>query len=407
MRCSNTQHDEGALLFVRLSNHAPLRWRVDACLPARYPDFDCRGCLDACPAGVLSIEDGVMGLADGCLGCGRCVAGCPTGALAMPGLALPEAGFEGGQPVEIECWKIPVDEIEAGAVRVPCLGALKASQMLDLRHEAGCRPIRIMDRGWCRGCEASGEEAHVAAPLVRTVNELLAAAGVPESDWVTLQAAPLSEKRRPHEIPDTSVVSRSLDRRAFLSGLGRQIAAAAQEVRTLDEGQAAIPVVLDRRSKVWPAERSARLAALSRLARRKGGALPPSLFPSIRVGPGCDNHGVCAALCPTGALQTYDAGTVNGLQFTAHLCIACGLCEAKCPEQALDFVPEGDGRVPDAVVNLTAFEVRECFDCGRSHAARDDDSSGADDAELPACPACRRSRGFARAAFGEFHGSPG
>lgn len=63
---------------------------------------------------------------------------------------------------------------------------------------------------------------------------------------------------------------------------------------------------------------------------------------------------------------------------------------------------EGDGQPPRTVVNLTVFREQECFDCGQMFAADRDDEERADD-ELPVCPACRRSRGFASAAFNVFY----
>ncbi len=54
-----------------------------------YPVIDvdectaCGSCVDACPMGVLEIEDEVAKVVDeeSCIGCGACLEECPTGAI--------------------------------------------------------------------------------------------------------------------------------------------------------------------------------------------------------------------------------------------------------------------------------------------------------------------------------------
>ena len=43
----------------------------------------CGACVDACPCGALSLEDGVAVVSDDCAGCGACADACPTDSITM------------------------------------------------------------------------------------------------------------------------------------------------------------------------------------------------------------------------------------------------------------------------------------------------------------------------------------
>ena len=43
----------------------------------------CGACVDACPCGALSLEDGVAVVSDDCAGCGACADACPTDSISL------------------------------------------------------------------------------------------------------------------------------------------------------------------------------------------------------------------------------------------------------------------------------------------------------------------------------------
>ena len=127
---------------------------------------------------------------------------------------------------------------------------------------------------------------------------------------------------------------------------------------------------------------------------------PPGLFHRVEVSADCDNHHLCASICPTGALAVFDEPGRSELMFDTRLCIGCNECHAACPSRALSLLPNGynaDGEtLPDHPVRLTSFGEKSCPECGQTFT----DKGGA---EL--CAQCRKRSQLASSAFQSLFGS--
>jgi Fe-S-cluster-containing hydrogenase component 2 len=139
--------------FRRLRESVALEYCVEACQPVHSRYSECRQCERSCPVNALHVGDGGVQVDDSCLGCGQCAVACPTGALGTPGFALPAIEWTVNDPVFIDCWKVPAAHSPKHAVRVPCLGGIALSRLIELRVMAGLRPIVMLDRGWCASCK--------------------------------------------------------------------------------------------------------------------------------------------------------------------------------------------------------------------------------------------------------------
>ncbi|MDZ7713054.1 MAG: 4Fe-4S binding protein [Rhodovibrio sp.] len=280
----------------------PPHFRKEACLPWRSPLSGCRLCAEACPVDALLPDGNGWTVADHCLGCGQCAAVCPTGALDAPGFeeaAAPEtAAPERQQAAVVDCYRVP-SGIDGQAVRVPCTGGLDLAHVLALHDGAGGRGPVVRDRGWCAECPVGGAR-HPAASVITRARDVLAAFGVAAVDLPRLERVVTSETRARPAIT-SSAAERSIGRRALLRGLAS--AAHRHEPRegSTSTGTAAAP--LDAATRP-PRERL--VAALQ--AR---GGLPPSLTPQIMVSSACQDHGVCAAICPTDAIYRTETNTVT------------------------------------------------------------------------------------------------
>ena len=137
-----------------------------------------------------------------------------------------------------------------------------------------------------------------------------------------------------------------------------------------------------------PSDRiSKRLGQLARLKALTGvDPLPAAAMPSIRISAACSHDAVCAGVCPTGALVTYERNGAMGvekcLNFEPSRCLSCRRCETACPQEALTFDAAG-GR--SALHAVTSHVTRICVEC---------DDLFADEGGHEHCPTCRKTRSF-------------
>ena len=379
------------LRHTRLAAYTRLRADARACLPQRFAALKCSDCANACPVGVLSLRDDGWELASGCTGCGRCAAACPTSALVMHGFSIDPAIVG---PIALDCQRVPAADSPPGAIRVPCLGGLKTSQLLKLANHGGAE---LLDRGWCRDCPSGGPELPWAARIAEA-NVLLEAVATPPEQRLAARLEPLPVR---HRLPGSAdpANQQPVSRRAFFT----QIAGHAADALTGSEAEQDADAIdsprPDGRERIRPSERIATLAELARMSRHTGHPLPAGLFPSVRIGTDCRNHAVCARACPTAALHVVASGDNTGVSFDASICIACGECGRICPEQAVEFNATGNGSIPREPQQLTRHRETVCFDCGFRFTEPTDDKARSD--FEPLCPSCRKSRQLTRSLFSD------
>jgi len=356
-----------------------LRINKSACLPARSPMADCKACATICPVSALALGEQGPALVGDCLGCGRCATRCPSDALHVQG--FPDVPLPGqAAPVvrKLDCWRVPESEGSDETLRVPCTGGVDASQLLSLNRLAGPGGISVLDRGWCDRCPAAGGAGHPAEATVRQVNALLEEAGAAPDSHPRLSAHPLPQHRAAAAIPDARL-ERPVSRRGFLRQLGAE-ALSARARLTADlpparSGPLIVPLVPLRRLRL-----GVELRALT------GTDQGPSTLPRLSVSSRCEGHGICAALCPTGALERRIDGQGSRLVLSADRCIGCRLCERVCPEQAIRLEATQGGALEQELHRLTR---QRCRRCGQACNAGD---TGED-----SCRACRKSDQLMRA----------
>jgi ferredoxin len=187
----------------------------------------------------------------------------------------------------------------------------------------------------------------------------------------------------PAEIPGPESEER-ISRRALFR---RFAAEAAQAI------PASRPVVpRRRRGSDFPLPKRERLlAALEILTQQPAERLPAAVLPGLTLQKDCDHLGVCAGMCPTGALYTYEKDDHAGIGFDPRDCVACGLCAQACPARAIEVRPAGESGQSAAAHTLTRFPLARCEHCLTPFAA----VGGA-----TLCPACKRSRQMSLQLFG-------
>jgi Fe-S-cluster-containing dehydrogenase component len=236
-------------------------------------------------------------------------------------------------------------------VRVPCLGGFDANGLVGLRIAADEREIRLIDRGWCTTCPAGGATTHPAAAAVAELADALIAMGLGR----------LSPRLQRSETPGRRHDEVSLSRRGFL----RRLAGGRTNRPPPVEGPAS--------------KRQAYVALLRQLAASQRRPLPASALPAAKVSADCGHHGLCAALCPTGALARYARDGAVGIAFDAESCISCRRCEAACPEHAISILRQDNPGSAAGRIALTQHALKTCAAC-------EDDFVDSSDERL--CPSC-------------------
>lgn len=380
--------------FRRLDADASLMFDADACLEMRPAASPCGHCRSACPVSAFDWSDRGVLVTERCLGCGQCASACPAGALSVRGFAINLTALNtSADAIRVECARVP-ERLRGDAVRVPCLGGVSKDEWVKLCAAGEGRPVHAIDRGWCGACVAGGA-GFGGTQAVEEAGAVLAAIGCAESlgPQVVRCPAPWSNALPLRSERDAE----ALGRRAFFGAWVKRVAAAAQPVPSGG-------VAASRAARcVSPTIRSLRRSyadAIARLSHPAARRAPAALFPQLLVAAGCDNQGLCAAVCPSGALRPYhdDEGT-TGLQFEAELCIACGLCVERCPTRAIALRPAGaiDAEWPAAAARLTRFSEQGCSRCGANFVGKPGAS---------VCAPCRAERRLVASLFPAFSREP-
>jgi ferredoxin len=370
------------LRYLPLPGDGRVAFAAEACIAARSLPSACSRCALACPAGAVRVGEAGPELVADCLGCGRCAAACLTGAITLQGFSGVGKLPSGNTPLHVECWKVPASLSGHTALRVPCLGGLDATQLLEWQALLGGAPLHLVDRGWCGECRAGGD-AHPAQAALDEAARLMEASNVQALGQPRLIQRPLPKALMPAAIPEPAAVER-IDRRAFF----RRFATEAAQAMPAPAPAAPRP----RRGQDFPLPKRERLlAALVALTRQPAERLPAAVLPGLTISATCSHLGVCAGMCPTGALYLYETHDHAGLGFDPRGCVACGLCAQACPERSIEVRASGTPDEAAAPHALTRFPLHQCESCLMHFAS----ARGA-----TLCPACRRSREMSQQLFG-------
>lgn len=261
---------------------------------------DCHRCEEICPQRAVtghSVDQSA------CDGCGLCSAVCPAAAIESP------EDYAGAlqKTMDLTPQVLMCEKASPGGVR--CLGflnrrllwALAAKQplSLDISHCESCRPA-VFD--WLQ-------------QEVEACNAVLAQSG---RKMVALVHVRPAAPKRP--------APRRVRRRNFFSALFHSTAEGLQEIA---ESQI---------------ERTYRFDAAAWLQAQQ--TEPCALFDGLALRDGCTACGLCAVVCPTGALTLTrgEPGTRAALHVHPIACTGCGLCALHCPPGVLSLTAQFGGQ---------------------------------------------------------------
>ena len=339
--------DQVVDILDRLESH-PVVVTSELCARQRHRRSTCSRCVDLCPVGAITWEEGLEIDWEACTGCGICAAVCPTGALETKGPSNDELMVRIKQVISDQDGVVFACPRAQGGCKggapcltVSCLGRLDESLLVGA-VAYGAASVWLVD-GACAGCPQAVGRALAGAALTRS-NALLQAFGVPAR--VAFR----------HDLPALPVAgggrngsAQGVSRRGLFKVLARETARVgeitAETVR--DSHREHEPEARPRGDlpRALPSRRLLLLAALKRLGSPAVSTFTgdkEGVFARFSLGDACTACQMCAFFCPTGALTRVVEGGRVGLAFRASHCTNCGLCRDICYRDSVLLWPVVD-----------------------------------------------------------------
>lgn len=348
------------------------------CVKVRNRNATCSRCADACPTNAISISNNAIAVdAAECVSCGACCTVCPSDAIQFTDPSDDEladevikAAEKTGGTIAVMCARVASHHRadDEKVVTVPCLARIDESFLLT----AACSDASsvVLIDGKCSTCKyhATDETTSTAMDEVNMLLEL----------WG-------SDRRiqRTSAVPEELAVSdeelnrrRGKGRRGFFTSAGSTAKEAAKTAATVTVEK---ELGIDRKKDLpsirdmlkydddgnMPRERVIHHEQILEELYELGDPVRDEVFPTTLWGDvyladpaACDNCGLCATFCTTGALNKIvpeGSKKTDHLEFRLADCIQCHLCADSCFRHALAVRDE----VPSSrVLELEPVEIR-------------------------------------------------
>ena len=288
---------------------------VSRCQRMRFRGSSCQQCLDLCPHGAITLENGLALDAEQCRGCLLCTTVCPVGALE------PRLDFS---VCLAQLARVP--EPVLGCIRtkgcsnatLSCLGGLAEEYLLLLYHTlTGSLTLNLTQ---CADCSNKPMIA-----LLRQRLDAIFTAGLSGSHCSIVIV---------ELVQDLHYRDESVDRRSFLKSCRNYLFKSADIILSTIQEES------QRRSEYAEKRLPVRREWLNRTRNKSSQELEVRIGAhfdaSIVFAETCTGCQGCVAICPTGALQTESAETPP--TFIQRLCTGCGLCREFCLDGAVRII---------------------------------------------------------------------
>lgn len=353
------------------------------CLSSRH--LSCTLCEQHCPVqrplNSSTVQPDVQENLPDCWQCGLCAAVCPVRALPAGSdnnALLVWAEQAAPHPLHLLCPHAQAQE--AGAVRLRhCPAVLYAEVLLAIRA-MGVTSLQIRC-GDCAACPLVGATGDRGADRLLDVMAIAMETLLPQ--W--LRIVHVSAKERVAPVAATKigaahirvypVDTKPVSRRAFFRVLqgrdsGNSPWRLASNLSLVQTG-GPLPAAQGILGRVMALKALCVLLAQGVLQAEQ--LLPRSLMPcfAVRIRQECTGCGLCAKICPTGALQVtetvQEAQNMLSIACESGLCSGCGQCRDLCRKAAID-VNEGERvTVGQCLAPARLLWSRPVWHCTRCH----------------------------------------
>ena len=352
--------------LIELFSSCAIELTPSRCVCVRNRHASCTACVDACPASALEVADNrIVHHPELCLQCGSCSNVCPT--RAIHSLAAPLKPFaktiehhqqHNRAPLWICCQEHPLAKQDlSNLVVLPCLAHLdEVHYCLAAYYQV---PLHLLHND-CALCSRS--KASVVMEQTRSCFIELAQQGNMSFSIEEHTETSAEESSYPL-LSDSGGYSRRMfftSMAASLKDIGISAAASAldpandqiNQSPTLAEQLSVAPGVLE---TCLPERNAVLLTVLFEVLQNNTHDAPHWLtsrfWGTVSIDESCQDCGMCATFCPTGAL-VHKSPTIPNTslfmplgkpdqkkgpnhEFRCSDCVQCHLCEDICPAQAI------------------------------------------------------------------------
>ncbi len=358
-------------------SRVPIALDAKHCTRAIYKSAPCEICVRACPVNAIRFDSPIALDEKACVTCGACVHLCPTGVFSGDNGAadLFKCASEllGAPVLELVCARHsspasgPVEN--AAVIQTQgCLAAFGASVYLNLLTRIPQLVIRL---DACKECALGKIQPEILQTL-NVVQNILNVRG--EADrMVRIEIGGADWNARPvYSVKNPPVSRRGL----FLMLASQGTSLAARAFAPEPERPTA--------EKSAPLERHYLLEAIRQLPPKPDWQSAPTFgrgFVRLAANENCTACGVCARVCPTGALKLDTQPDEFRLTCAVPRCTDCGACVDLCEPAALsrDGAPTFAEIIAPEPLVLRAGALKRCTRCGARFA---------DAIEKNLCPVC-------------------
>ncbi len=366
------------------SDRAPIILDANRCVH-NYDRFSkCEVCVRACPVDALHLDTAIRLDEKACVACGLCLRVCPVGALTGDDGSNDLANFVSRLPTnqEIELGCSRHSSLEQGSLENvavirtnTCLAALGPSIYIQLLKQSPQIFIR-MDA--CAECSL-GRAQPAIEQTIQAVRNLSSLRDEGERVTRVIEKPGALAQPRPVYDPKKPLISRR-DLFRIFAAEGPEIASNTWEA-TSDQPSGKVPP-LERRRLLKTLEQFVTIGS----APVKDEAILVLGLVQFTVNENCTACGLCARICPTGAMQ-FCATNDNQFRLTMQLnhCTNCGVCVDMCESVALqrEDMSTWNNLLSTEPKTLKTGMLKECVKCKAKFAAS---------IEGNLCPICQYRR---------------